>query len=459
MSFPFPVSPSRINTLWACERKYVWEYILGLTSPNEPDSPTDIGDKMHKQLELWFTKSVPPDDTLPGLMAQALLTKWPPPSPDLVIEQHVQVVTANAWYHGYKDIGYEQDFTNTITKKVLKLRVVGDHKSTSDLKWAKTPEKLETDPQTIVYSGAEMAEYSVQEVLTRWGYVTRNRKPKTKMVQQIITEAQIEAGFDILDIAAMRIYELHALAGLPDGLDPLSLEPTIDSCFAYGKDCPHKKDRCTDLTPGKRLRALMAQQTLREKILAQKAAKEGALGPALEPTGDVKPASAGVKATSVDGKTGAKTEVEVKPVAAMTLKEKMAAKAAAKSAPAAEPAPKAEEKPAVVSPKPLKAKAGPKAAPGPEPAPDAVDPADEPDDEDLDALVAAELQAEAVKPNNAPGSILKNGETLKPGKYFRVRFTSGYEGLFGPIPKNIEESVMQILVGRSNVESITEQVH
>jgi hypothetical protein len=328
MSFPFPISPSQINCIELCERKYGWEYIEGVES--EPGDAAKIGIEMHRQLENWFRDSTVPDDTLPGLMAQELILKWPAPGQVDRVEQHIHVQTEKAWYHGYKDIGFSQKFKDKVSKSKIHLRVVGDHKSTSDLKWAKTPEELLRDPQSIIYSAAEMEEHKVDEVLDKWAYVTRSKKPKTKIVQTILTREQVELGFDRLDVLAQRIYEIRAI----EGLKAMDLEPTVTACGAFG-GCSHVA-RCTDLTPQKRMRAFMAQQTLREKILAKKAEKEaaeGKLGPKPEAAPEAKP------------QTAKKADVKKEEKPPATTKAAPASRLAAKAAQKPDPKPEPEEDP------------------------------------------------------------------------------------------------------------------
>lgn len=439
MSFPFPISPSQITAYTDCKRLYAWAYCVN--AEQESNEAAKIGTAMHNQLEEWFKCGNTPDDTLPGLMAQELLTKWPAPHDGMVIEEHVEVMTEYAWYHGKKDIGYEQVFENNKSKKKIRLRVVGDHKSTSDLQWAKTKAELIKDPQGIIYSAAEMSDHNVDEVIQRWAYVTRSKKPKSKVVEQIITREQVEAGFDILDPLAVEIYALRAT----DNINPLDLPPSIERCSAKG-GCSFKK-LCTDLTPAKRMLALMKQMTLREKILAKQAEKSGgALSEDLKPAEKASPKTVEAK---VAPKAEPKVEAATKP---LSLKEKMAAKQAEKTTtdkttePATFDAPtKAAKKPAVVKTK------------QPEPEPEPVEDDELPDElpSDDEDLVEAETEAllDGIRPNNAPG--YKHDSGLTRGLYYRVRFSSGYEGLFGPIADNIQEPVFISLVQRANVDSVT----
>lgn len=258
MSFPFPVSPSQINTARECWRKYGFDYIDKIESP--PNVYAELGTEMHAHLEAWFKHGeLPPLGTQAGDMARVALRAWPAPTRVDECEIHIGTETENAQYHGYQDIGHLHN--------KLHLRVVGDHKSCGDHKWAKTTEDLKKDPQAIVYAAAAMVRHNVDRVICKWVYTTRGKKPAKKVVQLIMTQADVEAGFDSLDETAKDIYFVRSQPGLT-GMD---LPPNPHACGMYG-GCGHIK-RC-NLTPKEKLKGYMAQQTLREKIEANKKAKE-----------------------------------------------------------------------------------------------------------------------------------------------------------------------------------------
>lgn len=292
-----------------CQRKYYWEYLTpGIEKTS--NAAAEIGTQMHEFLEAWFLEGKEPDDSLSGIMAKALIQHWPSPCDVDSIEDHLEVETEVAQYHGYKDIGYWADLPQYPSepaaydpggKHKYRLRVVGDHKSTSNLQWAKTEEVLRKDPQTVIYSGAEMVKHGVAEVLVRWAYATRDKKPRTRVVEFRFTQDEVEAGFELLDVTAAEILQVRSMVGIT----ALDLPPNVRSCDAFG-GCQHIV-RCTDLTPQKRMKAHMAQLTLRERLAQKKAAKDNET-----------PAPAKVETPAVPAK------------AASSVKERLAAKAAAK---------------------------------------------------------------------------------------------------------------------------------
>lgn len=225
-------SPTALAAVEACPRKLAWDKVDCI--PRESSPAQAFGTAVHKHVEDWYRKGLMPNLSTPeGDCALALLAHLPPPQPGIEIEQHI----GRGRFHGFID---------------LRLRShVFDHKTTGDLKWAKTA--YPTDPpapggaliddlQACVY-----AHLSGPPVTLHWNYVRRKR-PKVLPVRLTVTAEDIRPTLD-------RAHRLADMADyiLDNKIPALSLPPNVHSCESYG-GCEHRL-RC-NLSPEQRLEGL-----------------------------------------------------------------------------------------------------------------------------------------------------------------------------------------------------------
>jgi len=330
------LSASQLETFELCQRKWAWRKIDGIKS--DPHPSAELGTKIHEMLEQWMRHGVAPDLDLeveiggktvkPGPMAAVLLKHIPAPgTPGVVIEAEVFVRTAVTRLMGYKDLGYIDAATG--------LHVVNDYKSTSNFKWAKTPEDLKTDIQANIYAAAEMAEHGVDEVLLRWAYTRTRGKAASKLVELRITRAEVEKNFDRIDETAAQV-----LAAYKSGKTAIEFEASPAACDAFG-GCFYV-EHC-NLTPIQRLKAKMAKQGLAAKMAERKAkleaeAKAGGTTEATEAptgTGSINPEGEAPAALK-EKKTEAPAGTDAKAEKAAAAAERKAKREAAKASKAAE---------------------------------------------------------------------------------------------------------------------------
>ncbi len=226
-------SPSSLAALELCPRKFAWDKIDKV--PRESNVYATFGIGTHRHIEDYYRHGVMPDISTPeGNCAVALLSHLPPPQPGMRIEEHRIV----GRFHGYPDLTLENR--------------VWDHKTTSDLKWAKKPEELATDLQCAIYAHFVMVETGAPGVYLQWNYVTRH-KPRVLPVIATLTASQIAPTID----------RAHVLADLGDHIldartPALDLPPNPAACDAYG-GCVHRA-RC-NLSPANRREGLMNMST------------------------------------------------------------------------------------------------------------------------------------------------------------------------------------------------------
>lgn len=285
-----PLSASQLATFRDCFRKWAWRYIAGIKE--EPHYSAALGKRVHSILEGWLRHGTPPDpmetltletrrgpkDYYPGQIAEAGLHYLPPPGIPAV-ERHITLVSEASYWRGFKDFehiegpdGRPHQPHPLAAQLPGHVVVTGDHKTTSDYKWAKTEADLLEDPQAMIYAAEAMAGYGVDTVLLRWVYYRTKGRPDAMPVEVRVDRAHVSAQFDELDKTALEIHRLYVLQP-----NPLELPPSPDACEKYG-GCPHK-DRCA-LTGKERLLGIMVKESITEMMERKKREREAGGAPA-----------------------------------------------------------------------------------------------------------------------------------------------------------------------------------
>jgi PD-(D/E)XK nuclease superfamily len=229
-------SASQITTFNECKRKWAWDRIAKIPRATHPSAAK--GTRCHSQWERYLTTGETPRHALDdgsldetGAIAEVSLDDLPQPfrTPGLEVEQKFAFSSPRTGYiyRGFIDFRYP-------------LRdgwaLVGDHKTTSNLAYAKTPEDLLTDPQAIIYAVETMAYYKVPNVRLHWNYVSTKRPYRSLPVYQEMSSPHAVAAFLGIEETA------GIMAGILDTVgadDILSLEPNLSACNSYG-GCPYR---------------------------------------------------------------------------------------------------------------------------------------------------------------------------------------------------------------------------
>lgn len=180
------VSATQIELYQNCPRK--WAY--SRCRPRVQSPWQAFGTRMHKILELWLSLGIVPDldETwsytdergvthvlYPGAAAFEGLPLLPAP-PQSGVEFAFAIEFFGVVYVGAIDL---------LSAYVPRQRVlVTDHKSTVDLKYAKTREELSRDPQWIIYGTVAAELLDVPTVGGQWAYY--RRKPPKAMDSTIV---------------------------------------------------------------------------------------------------------------------------------------------------------------------------------------------------------------------------------------------------------------------------------
>lgn len=242
------LSPSAVACYRVCRRKYAFEYNEGFRPPSSPKQ--EFGLEVHRQLEGWLKEARVPDDSPAGRTAKQGIERGylPVPGPTLLVERKFTLPV---------DVEQELEvggFIDCVEPGEVPLLI--DHKTTTSMQWAKTPDDLMADPQALIYGMWAMLRFRAPVVRARWVYYAATnpkegaRKPAGCAPVEVLLSMdrpEIRAGIRRL------LVDLGAMMTIRRGGQPgLTFPPSPESCGAFG-GCPHL-DRCS-LTATDRLTA------------------------------------------------------------------------------------------------------------------------------------------------------------------------------------------------------------
>lgn len=168
------ISPSMITTYQSCQRLWYITYILGIRS--EPSEAQKLGLDVHAILEAYYKHLTPCPPTKAGKIAASGIHTLPKEDTVLGIEKELFFKDASKpyWFRGIVDL-------------VGPLGPL-DHKTTSNFRWAKTPEELREDPQAIIYTAIWkllIGHLKLPNTFkqAQWTYFLTNDTPRAKAVK------------------------------------------------------------------------------------------------------------------------------------------------------------------------------------------------------------------------------------------------------------------------------------
>jgi hypothetical protein len=235
------VSPSQTETFThGCQRAWGLDKITQLPRPGNKYS--ERGTAVHSILENWELNATPPDlSTLYGQIAFPALRHIPAPrTPGVIPEREVRWWPSGTPGEGtlwvfLKDLeqpgsGQQQlfDLNPGVTR-------IWDYKTTSNLDYAKTTDKLlNSDPQGLTYAAHAFQVYGSRSVEETWLYLTANKPHRCHPVQATHDREHCLERFGLLDqIASVMLDHRRAKT------NPLQLAPNTGHCSAFG-GCPFR---------------------------------------------------------------------------------------------------------------------------------------------------------------------------------------------------------------------------
>jgi hypothetical protein len=231
------VSPSQLASyLKGCKRAWALDKIGKIPRPGNKYS--ERGTAVHAILEGWILNAKPPDiRTVYGQIAYPALAHIPPPlSAGVIAEREIRwwpegVGVGNLWVF-LKDLEQPSDQTSK----------VWDYKSTSNLGYALTTDKLLFDPQGLTYAAHAFLTYLASQVDECWLYLTANKPHTCHPVRATHDRNTCLERFSLLDSVATVM-----LAHRRAETSPANFPPNPAHCPAYG-GCSFRNTKHCSLT-------------------------------------------------------------------------------------------------------------------------------------------------------------------------------------------------------------------
>jgi hypothetical protein len=296
------VNVSQIEAFRKCERKWAFQYL------NEQDgtgnSFAQFGIAVHETLEDWFTWGDHPCsadvDASIGQVAESGLHHRPAPGTvDMCVEGQftlrVDTPDGPVFFKGTRDLTFVDPTTpfakmskaDQISALFVPIGsrpdskvVLGDHKTTTDFRWAKTEDELREDIQAMVYALATMEQYAVDEIECRWVYYRTRGARKSERRTIVVTRDHA-----LRVVLEKAVPVVHQILGVRERqkltvLQPRDLTPNVHHCSDYG-GCSFREP--CNISALDRIKGKMAHVNLKEKMLARIAEAKGTPAPTPAP--------------------------------------------------------------------------------------------------------------------------------------------------------------------------------
>jgi hypothetical protein len=162
------------------------------------------------------------------------------------------------------------------------LVVVGDHKSTTDFKWAKSEDELRNNTQSVLYAAEAMNRFGVEHAELRWVYYRTRSTPASKLVRLHVTRDEVATNMERIDGLATEIQQAYKTFEKAEEA-PINAR----ACDTFG-GCPYA-DRC-NLTAKDRMKSIMAHEKSIMERMKERATQKQIEENKVQPPPDAEPA-------------------------------------------------------------------------------------------------------------------------------------------------------------------------
>lgn len=255
----YTFSASQLSVYEDCPRKWAWRYVDGIEG--EPNKWAEFGTRTHQHIEKWLRNREPPPESPEGRVAMSIIPHLPPPQAIDAqnVERGIEFALDDVHLEGFVDL-YMPRGPNGVPR-------IYDHKTTSDLQWALTPERMPDDIQVTVYAAWALIRSNAERVELQWTYGVTRGTPQGHPVVHSVTGRDIQPRL-LKTIGLAR--EAKLIRETP-GLRALDVPYNPNACEHYG-GCPFQA--LCNLTPQERMRAAMNQGTQKDQFLADLRARK-----------------------------------------------------------------------------------------------------------------------------------------------------------------------------------------
>jgi hypothetical protein len=246
------LSVTQVNLYIECPRKWGFRYLDGIKQPKSPGQllGTEVQDE---QLDPWLSTGRQFDFSRPthsGEIALALAPLLPAPMTQGLRLRRWFTIPSPRGGFGYQG---EMDLCAPDSRVVPGISLplgrapapmVGDIKTTKDLRYAKGEAELATDVQAQLYAMVEMYEAEVDAVDLVW-FTSRTRPPwRAQRAVLRVEAAHVVEQFEKIDLIGSEIVAIKKLKPKTEDLPPTGAKPRKDLggqtvCHAYG-GCPYQ---------------------------------------------------------------------------------------------------------------------------------------------------------------------------------------------------------------------------
>ena len=241
------VSASQVKTFQRCNRKWYFEKIMGKRGPSTHAQRR--GTAIHEALEIYIktgeivdevhtnviTGRVIPSPTGPANEEETsetfLVRRFVEATKEHIDHEKVVAVEGNMRLETYEGGPDWIGFIDLLTTK----RVI-DYKTTSNFRWAKTPEELKNDAQACSYVLSIFRQFpEADEFDVKLIYIQTSNKIKVnvKPVEATFTRAECEAVF------AEAVAEVKKMSIAAKYTDPNKVPGNLAACMDFG-GCEHR---------------------------------------------------------------------------------------------------------------------------------------------------------------------------------------------------------------------------